>query len=445
MKTFSKFLLTALAASTAGSAFAADNDPKRFAGTTLDMLYAEISFIPGLKMLLPEFEAKTGIKVNIETMAEAAAVQKAQVEAATGTGAYDLFGVQSGNLPLYAQNGWLKPVKDFIGNASNSNPAQLQIDDFIPSTMKGMAYKDTQYCLPFFAATTILYYQIDKFKAAGVESAPKTFDELLAAAGKVNSASLPAIAVRGAPATTAGNIWIFNTFLYGAGGKYFKDFPNDMTPVVNSPEAVKALETYVKLKQSYAPKGAVNFTFDDVVTAMQQGNVAMAIEGAPLAGRILDPKQSKVANNLGFAVVPGGAAGPKPAFASHGLCISKDSDKPEAAYMFLEWATSAETMVKVSQNSQYLATPRNSVWTNKDFRAKYDFNFGGGSFLEAYQASLANAPSDYYPAFPAWTVVSNRMGQAVQAAEIGQATPQAALDQANADITNILKQEGLLK
>lgn len=50
----------------------------------------------------------------------------------------------------------------------------------------------------------------------------------------------------------------------------------------------------------------MNFTFDDVVTGMQQGNVVMAIDGAPLAGRILDPEQSKVAGNLGFAVVPGG-------------------------------------------------------------------------------------------------------------------------------------------
>ncbi|MDR7033881.1 sugar ABC transporter substrate-binding protein [Mesorhizobium sp. BE184] len=445
MRTLSRLMVAALAASTASTAFAADNDPKRFAGTTLDMLYAEISFIPGLKLLLPEFEAKTGIKVNIETMAEAAAVQKAQVESATGTGAYDILGIQSGNLPLYAQNGWLEPVKNFIGDASVSDPAQLDLKDFIPSTLDGMADQGTQYCLPFFAATTLLYYQIDKLKAAGFDHAPKTLDELLDVAAKVNSDALPAIAVRGAPATTAGNIWVFNTFLYGSGGKYFKDFPKDMAPVVNSPEAVKALETYVKLKQSYTPKGSVNFTFDDVVTAMQQGNVAMAIEGAPLAGRILDPKQSKVANNLGFAVVPGGAAGPKPAFASHGLCISKDSDSPEAAYMFLEWATSAETMIKISQNSTYLATTRNSVWENKDFRAKYDYNFGGGSFLEAYQQSLANAPSDYYPAFAAWTVVSNRMGQAVQAAEIGQQTPKDALDQANSDITDILKQEGLLK
>ena len=72
---------------------------------------------------------------------------------------------------------------------------------------------------------------------------------------------------------------------------------------------------------------------------MQQGTVVMVMEGAPLAGRILDPEESKVSGNLGFAVVPGGAAGPKPSFAAHGICVTADSQHQEAAYTFLEWAS----------------------------------------------------------------------------------------------------------
>lgn len=427
-----------------GSAASAQDDMRRFEGTTLDMLYAEISFIPGLKQLLPEFEEMTGIKVNIETQAEGAARQKAQVEMATGSGAYDIVGIQSGNLPLYAQNGWLTPVQDYFGS-DVSDEVQLALDDFIPSTLKGMAWDDTQYCLPFFAATVILYYQIDKLKAAGITEPPKTLDELLEVAKKVNSPDLPALALRGSPPSTAGNIWVYNLFLYGEGGKYFANFPDDMTPEVNSDAAKKALETFVTLKNDYGPEGGVNFVFDDVVTAMQQGNVAMAIDGAPLAGRILDPEQSKVAGNLGFAVVPGGPAGPKPSFAAHGLCIAKASDTPEAAYMFLEWATSSETMKKIAQNSNYLATPRNSVWEDPAFNDKYNFDYGGGSFLKAYQESLKVAPPDYYPPFAAWGLVSDRMGQAVQAAEIGQASAGDALDAAEADIRDILDEEGLLE
>jgi ABC-type glycerol-3-phosphate transport system substrate-binding protein len=436
--------IAALAAMSAIPAPAQDIDWRQFEGTTLDLLYAEISFIPGLKALVPEFEAKTGIKVNIETLSEAAARQKAQVESAAGSGAFDIVGIQGGNLPLYAQNGWLTPVDKFFGNDKLSSAETLALDDYIPSTLQSMAYDGTQYCLPFFAATVLLYYQIDKFQAAGITAPPKTFDELLEVARKVNTPAIPAIALRGSPASTAGNIWLYNLFLYGEGGKYFADYPNDLSPVVDSPEAVKALETFVTLKRDFAPQGSVNFVFDDVVTAIQQGNVVMAIDGAPLASRILDPAQSKVAGNLGFAVVPGGAAGPKPAFTSHGLCISAASDNAEAAYLFLQWALSPETMLKISQQSNYLATPRNSIWTNADFIAKYNYDFGAGSFLDAYQQSLDAAPADYYPPTAAWGMVSDRMGQAVQAAEIGQQSPADALAAAKVDITRLLKDEGYL-
>ena len=58
-------------------------------------------------------------------------------------------------------------------------------------------------------------------------------------------------------------------------------------------------------------EGVASYVFNDMVTAMQQGNVVMVIDGAPLAGRILNPDESKVIDNLGFAVVPGGDAGRK--------------------------------------------------------------------------------------------------------------------------------------
>jgi ABC-type glycerol-3-phosphate transport system substrate-binding protein len=444
MKMLHKALLTSALALTTGSAALAEVNLRQFEGTELNLVYQNQGFIAALREIAPEFETLTGIKVNVETLSEAAAIQKMQLELATGSSAYDIVGVQSGNLPLYADNNWILPVESFFGNASISDPAQLGINDFIPSTLDGMASGGTQYCLPYFAATVILYYQIDKFRDAGITEAPKTFAEFVEAASKVHTSEVPAIAMRGSPAAAAGNIWPFNLFFYGEGAEYFVDFPNDLTPTVNSPEAVKALETWVEIKQNYSPEGAVNFVFDDVVTGMQQGNVVMVIDGAPLAGRILDPEQSKVSGNLGFAVVPGGPAGPNPSFASHGLCVAGGSKNAEAAYMFLEYALSAEQMVNISQFSNYLATPRNSVWEDASFVEKYNFDFGGGAFLEVYQESLAVAPADYYPPFPGWQLVGERIGQAVQEAEIGQKSPKDALDDANADILDILTEEGYI-
>ena len=307
-----------------------------------------------------------------------------------------------------------------------------------------MAWDGVQQCLPNFAATIIMYYQIDIFEAAGIESPPTTYDELLEIAPLVHTDEVPLIALRGNPPAAHGNIWQFNSFFHGEGAKFFVDFPNDLTPTVNSPEAIRALTNFVALKNNYGPEGVAAYQYPEFTRAMQQGTVVMVMEGAPLAGRILDPEESKVSDNFGFAVVPGGAAGPKPSFAAHGICVTADSEHQEAAYTFLEWAMSFDTMKKIALAQPHIAVTRDSLWEDEDFIAKYDYDFGGGSFLKAFQDSLAAAPADYYPPFAGWPLMGDILGQAVQEAEIGARTPEDALNHANELITQMLEDEGYL-
>ena len=410
--------------------------PAATAQTTLNLLYFDLPYLRGLQELLPEFTAQTGIDVQFEMLSETAAYQKIQVELAANSDNYDIIGTQSSFLPLFVQNQWLTPVDTYFGTSA-SDPSVLDIDDFVTSTLLAMSSDDTQYCLPFFAATIILYYRLDIFEQHGIESPPATFDELLEVAEKVHTPEVPAIALRGLP-TVAGNIWHWNLFLYGEGGRYFESFPDDLTPMIDSEESIRAATIFTTLKRNFSPEGAANYSFDDVVIAMQQGRVAMVIEGAPLAGRIVHPEQSLVVGKVGFAVVPGGPAGRYPAFASHGLCIPATAKNPEAAYRFLEWATSADVINRVALNTTHLAVTRNTVWQDADFIDKYDFDFGGGSFLQAFQESLRLAPPDYYPPFPGWPRVGERVGQALQQVEVGRANPRDALTAAARDVRDIL-------
>lgn len=419
------------------------SDDKPYEGTSLNFLYLATAFTNGLKELEPEFEELTGISVEFELLDEEGSVRKTQLELASGAGNYDVVGIQSGNIPLYAENGWVTPVETFWGT-DVSDPEKLDHDDLIASTMNAMAWDGVQQCLPFFAATIIMYYQIDIFEAAGIESPPTTYDELLEIAPLLHTDEIPLIALRGNPPAAHGNIWHFNSFFHGEGAKFFVDFPNDLTPTVNSPEAIRALTNFVALKNNYGPEGVAAYQYPDVTRAMQQGTVVMVMEGAPLAGRILDPEESKVSGNLGFAVVPGGAAGPKPSFAAHGICVTADSAHQEAAYTFLEWALSFDTMKKISLALPQIAVTRDSLWEDPEFIAKYDYDFGAGSFLKAFQDSLAAAPADYYPAFAGWPLMGDILGQAVQEAEIGARTPEDALNNANQLITEMLQDEGYL-
>ena len=122
--------------------------------------------------------------------------------------------------------------------------------------MDAMKYDDKQFCLPMFAATTLLYYQLDKYEEFGIEGPPETYADLIDIASKVQThrRCLPLRCAAGPTDPGRQRSWSFNTFFYGEGAKYFEDFPNDMTPTVNSPEAIKALEEFITLKQNYAPQ-----------------------------------------------------------------------------------------------------------------------------------------------------------------------------------------------
>lgn len=76
--------------------------------------------------------------------------------------------------------------------------------------------------------------------------------------------------------------------------------------VVNSPEAVKALEQYLSMIQ-YMPPLAKTGTMDifKVAELFQEGKVAMAINWIGLGEAALDPKTSKVSDKLVFGQMPG--------------------------------------------------------------------------------------------------------------------------------------------
>mgnify|MGYP001298490019 CR=1 FL=1 len=417
-------------------------DWRQFEGITLNILGHQRPWSEGLQRLLPEFEKLTGIRIEQDLFAENTALQRIAVELATHSSAYDLVFSHVDRIPQYAEAEWIEPLDQYIENKNLTDDEYLDLSDFIQSTTDAFRYKEKLYGLPYFAGTVIMYYRNDVFQNYGIQKPPDTFDELLEVCKKIHTKELPAIALRGQPAIV-GNLWHWRLFLYGMGGNFFKNYPEDLTPILDQPEAIKALEIYCELMQKYSIPGAASATYDDVVIAMQQGKVAIALEGGPLGGRILDPTQSKVVGKLGFYLVPGGPAGRFPPFSAHGYSIPSGSKNKEAAWLFLQWATSKDTMLKIALVENEIAISRNSAWTNEEFIKKYDYDFGAGSFLEAFYKSLQIAPFWYSPVFEQWPEVGDKVALAVSEAVVGTKSPQQALSDANKEIMDILKRTGI--
>lgn len=412
---------------------------QRFKGVTLHVLSSQQAWEVETRKRAGQFEAMTGAKVEFDLYNLDQAIQKVAVELSAGSPAYDVLFVEASDVNRFAPSGRLEPLDAYIAADQD-----YDLGDFLPAFIHANIIGGKLYAIPYFAATQILYYRGDLLKQAGFDGPPKTFEEFIAMCGKLQTAERPCTALRGKPGTSE-NIWYWTQIFYGYGGRFVKDFPKDMTPTVNSPAAVQALDVYKTLLTKYSIPGSVSAGFDEVVVAMQQGNIAMTVEGAPLAGRILDPALSKVAGKLGFAVPPGGPNGVFAPFSSQAWGINAASRNKEAAAAFLLWATGKRVMQDIAANSSYVSVTRDSVWQDPAFKKAHGYDYGYGSFTQAYFDTLKAADQQYRLPFRDSRPLTDRVGIALQEAVVGRRTPQAALDAAEKDITTLLQRDGELK
>lgn len=411
----------------------------RFDGVTLRVLSTGQPWEVETRKRAGTFEAMTGAKVEFDLYGLSQTAQKVAVELSASSPAYDIVFLESTDVDRFAPSGRLEPLTRYVDADKGYDLA-----DFIPAFTNANTVGGKLYAIPFFAATQILYYRGDLLKEAGFEGPPKTFKEFIAMCAKLQMPDRPCTALRGKPSTSE-NVWYWTQILYGYGGRFVKDFPSDMTPTVDTPEAVEAVNVYKTLLTQYGIPGSVSAGFDEVVVAMQQGNIAMAIEGAPLAGRILDPKLSKVAGKLGFAVPPGGPKGVFAPFTSQGWAVNAASRNKDAAAAFLLWATSKTQMLDVAANSVYVSVTRQSAWDSPEFKKAHTYDYGYGSFTDAYLATLKIADKDYRLPFRDSRPMTDRIGVALQEAVVGRRTPQEALSAAEKDIITMFRRGGELK
>lgn len=418
------------------AAFAQD---KPYEGVTLRVLGTQQTWETELQKRADEFTQKTGAKVVFDLYSLTQGIQKVTVELSSRSPAYDLVFVEASDVVRFGPAGLLQPLNEAIDQNSAA-----QTDDFLPATLQANTIDGKIYALPHFAATQMLYWRPDLFEAAGLDGPPKTFSEMMDDCAKLQTAEIRCTAMRGKPSTSE-NIWYWTQMLKGFGGSFVKNYPDDMTPTVNSPEAVKAADFYAELMNKYSIPGSVSASYDEVVIAMQQGQIAMAIEGAPLAGRILDPKLSKVAGKLGFAVPPGGPAGTFAPFTSQAYGVNAASRNKEAAEAFLIWSTSKETMLDIASNSSFVAVTRNSVWDDANFVKAHGYDYGHGSFTEAYRDTLATADPQYRLPIAEFRPAADRVGIALQEVVTGKSSAQDALDSANSDIERTFRRARILR
>jgi len=381
----------------------------------------------GLPALADDFEAKTGIKANIDVVGQD--VFESRIALAFAGGARDVDVVHTPVIQVqrWVEAGWLQPLTEQVNALEDK-------DDILAGPLDAYKVNGEYWGVPFFAETGLMAYRKDLLEAAGVQP-PQTWDEMLEVAAAVDSEKTAAIAMRVAPGQGF-NMFVFPMIMRAYGGKFFANYPDDLTPAINSPENLKALETYIKLMNDYGPDGIGNFNFPEVVAALQSGQVAMTVDGTSIVTQALDPKASKFADQFVLALPPGGPAGRSPAIAVHGMGIPAGSENADAAFEFIKWATSSETLTKLALNEAYPDFTRASVAEDPGVKAKYSGI--QDNFLDLRVEALNLAIGHYRPLIPTWPEIGAAVGENINAAVNGLMSPQEALEAAQEEMIAIL-------
>ena len=399
-----------------------------------------------LKKLSAKFEAKNpDIKLDWVILDENTLRQRVTTDLATGSGQFDLIFIGLYDAPIFAKQGYLRPVENV--------PADYDLNDVFKSLRDGLSYHGNLYALPFYGESFMLMYRKDLFQAKGLTmpAQPKyediaKFADALTDKGK----GVYGIALRGQPGWGE-NMAYIDTLVNSFGGTWF-----DMNwqPTIDTPAWKKAITFYVELMRKDGPPGATSNGFNENLTLMASGKAAMWIDATVAGGILENPQQSQVVGKIGYApapveITPNGSHW----LWSWAFAIPRKSKAPEAAQKFAEWATSKDYIKLVAGDEGWPSVPpgtRKSTYENPEYQKAAPF---AATTLQAMQTADPTNPcirrvpytGIQYVGIPEFRSIGTIAGQNIAGALVGNMSVDQALKETQVAVERSMREAGYLK
>jgi multiple sugar transport system substrate-binding protein len=352
---------------------------------TIHVLMMHHSFTESLLPLIPEFEELTGIKVLYHVLSTDEYFQKLTVDLASGGGLVDLFMTGQYTDWQFIYPGWIEPLDSYLHNPELTDSSWYDIDDFYPEPLaahrwdrttwgQGMYGTGSLYAIPVTYEIMSLCYRTDLFERAGIQAGPgwpHTWDDILSAAQRLTVDSTGdrlgtqcGIISRGA-LTWESMFGGYSNIFYSYGGL---DFDADMRPALTSEQSIEATTRWVELMRTCASPAILDLYWPQVREAFAAGDAAMIIDCDWFAPATLEkPQVSKVAGKLAYAATPPGPDGRRVQDSWFwSLAMNSASYHKEAAWLFIQWATSKPVMLHTTLEYENWNPPRKSVWEDPE-------------------------------------------------------------------------------
>jgi sorbitol/mannitol transport system substrate-binding protein len=396
--------------------------------------------------LTSEFTAKNpDITIKWVTLEENVLRQRVTTDIATKGGQFDILTIGTYEVPIWAKQKWLVPL-DKLG-------ADYDVNDLLPKIRAAVSVGGTLYAAPFYGESSMVMYRTDLFAKAGLTMPEQpTWDFVIDAAKKLTdkSAEVYGICLRG-KAGWGENMAFLTAMANSFGARLFDE---KWTPQFSSPEWKKTLVTYVDLMKVAGPPGASSNGFNENLALFDSGKCAMWIDATVAASFVTNPKDSRVADRVGFALAPNTGLGKNANWLwAWSLAIPAGSKKIDAAEKFVAWATSKGYTQLVADKEGWANVPpgtRTSLYQNSAY-------LKAAPFAKLTLASIDSADPNHptvkpvpyvgiqYAAIPEFQGIGTAVGQQFSAALSGASTVEAALESAQSSAERDMKRAGYIK
>ncbi len=310
-----------------------------------------------IQSFIPDFEAETGIKVNVSETPYGEAHQKQLLSYQQKAGAYDVAQFDNSFLMPFCQAQAMAPLDGYLGDSS-----EYDIADFSQSQQDYGKCNGETLGLTLSTEPMIQWYRTDIYEKLGLTPA-KTWDEYYNNAKKVQAAGYGGQIIGFGPNVS----WWWMTMVWSFGGNLYDDALN---PTVNSKEAIAATD-FLKKLMTVSPKGASTANSDEVTSKFLGENIGAMINYSGYYGSVLDKSINKNEGKIGTAPMPKGSADITH-LAGWNIGIPKDAKNPTAAWKFLEYVL-GKTNAKTYLESGAAAIGRKSITTDADLLAKFPY------------------------------------------------------------------------
>ena len=218
----------------------------------------------------------------------------------------------------------------------------------------------------------------------------------------------------------------WSNYLFANGGRFHDE---DWTPMLDSPEAIEAVEDYTRNLQEYGPLGAASFGFDEAFNVAAQGRAYSYITYNMFRPAYDDPSQSAVVGDMEIAAGAQWRAQRRLGL-GHPQLLARSGCRLDLPRVGREPGDRQE-----ARPARRLADPRR--------RLRGPGGAGEVPLLSGARELLAT--SHNFPVFTYTPQFVEVLGRELSLAVTGEKTAEEAMQTANAELADLLREDGKLE